>query len=196
MRAANRCDRRSMARGGKPVVDGGANLAPLHRSFAKPVMSRDEQDDPITARNCLIETAVDREPGAVERQPMKVEHTIGLDRAVAQPFVPAPVEGPVGNRNRLGPRRRHRRAVWATSGCGAFRRNSSRPDRSDGLSRERTNRGGDPAPQLGFLRAERAHGRRRLSAPGSAPARSPTCRRRSRRPPAPNPRRCRTGSAP
>jgi hypothetical protein len=66
MSAANRRDRRSMARGGKPVVDGGADLASLHRGVAGAVMPGDEQDNPVTARNCLIETAIDGGPGAVE----------------------------------------------------------------------------------------------------------------------------------
>jgi len=192
MRAAHRSDRGGMARGGQPVVNGGADLAPFDGRLAGSMMPGDQQQDAITARDRLFQTEVDRRPGAVQVQSVKVEHTVGISPPGGQLPVPAAIEGLVGDRHGFGLRlsRRTRVRRWPWRDCPG-KRTWNRSDR-DGLSRQRADRRRDPRPKLGFLRAEGAHGRPRPSAPGSGPGRSRTCRRRSPPLPRPIPRRYRT----
>jgi len=92
VRTANGGNARRLPRSGKPIVNGRADAAALDRRLARPVMTGNEQDEPVASVNCLLETAVDRAPGAVEGHPVEVEHPIGLGRARPEPPVPARVE--------------------------------------------------------------------------------------------------------
>ena len=88
VRAANRGNARRVPRSGKPIVNGRADAAALDRRLARPVMTGNEQDNPVAGVNRLLETAVDGAPRTVERHPVQVEHPIGLGRARAKPPVP------------------------------------------------------------------------------------------------------------
>ncbi|HEX2802648.1 MAG TPA: hypothetical protein VHN55_01505 [Sphingomicrobium sp.] len=55
-------------------------------------MSRDEQQDPVAVCNRSFQPAVDRNPGAIEVQPVKVENPVGLDASRAQAPVPTGIE--------------------------------------------------------------------------------------------------------
>ena len=94
---------------GKPIVNGGANLAPLDGRLARAVMSGNQQQDAVAACDGLVESAIDRGPGAVEGQSVKVENAIRLDRTAAKPLVPGAVEGLVGDCDGLGLWRRRTR---------------------------------------------------------------------------------------
>lgn len=86
--AANRGDRTRVTRGGEPIVDGGADPAPLDRRTAGTMMPRDQQDDALAPDNRLLQPVVDHVPGAIEGEAVKIEHTIGLDRARPKASVP------------------------------------------------------------------------------------------------------------
>ena len=195
MRTADSSDRRRVARRCKPVMNGGADLAALDRRLPGPMMAGNHQQDSIAACNRLFETAIDRRPRGIEVHPVQIEHAVGLDPSAAELPVPAAVERLVGDRHGLGPRRRSRwrRSRRRRGAC--FSRRFS-PFLTDSFPRQRADGGRDARPQLGFVRAERAHGRLRPSESGSALRRSPTCRRRSPPPPDPTPRRYRSGWRP
>lgn len=86
---------------GQPVVHGGANLAALDRRIAGAVVSGDQQQDAITAGDRLLQATIDRRPGSIEIEAVKVQDPVRLDRAAAKPLVPAAVERLVGDRSRL-----------------------------------------------------------------------------------------------
>ena len=81
VRAPDGSDPRRMPRGRQPVVDRGADLAPLHGRIPGSRMAGYEQDDAIPGRNRPLQSPVDGSPGLVQRQAMKVEHAVRLDRA-------------------------------------------------------------------------------------------------------------------
>ena len=60
-----------MARGGEPVVDGGADRAALDRRFAGAVVAGDQEKHTVAAADRLIERAVDRRPCRVEVIPWR-----------------------------------------------------------------------------------------------------------------------------
>src|SRR6185369_16111623 len=93
VRAADGGDARRVARGGEPVVDGGANAAPCDRRIAGPVVPGDQQQDAVAGRDRALERPVDRPPCGVERQAVQVEQPVRLDRPAAQTLIPAAVEG-------------------------------------------------------------------------------------------------------
>ena len=103
MRASHGGDLVGMAGGGEPVVHGGADAAALDWRLARPVMAGDQEQEPITTCDRLFEAAVDRSPCRVEVHAMKVENSVGLDRAASQFLVPTPVERAVTNRGRSRP---------------------------------------------------------------------------------------------
>ena len=70
VRPADRGNVRCMPRSGKPVVDGGPNAPTLNRRLTRPVMTGNEQDDPLAAVNRLIEKAVDNAPRGVQAHPV------------------------------------------------------------------------------------------------------------------------------
>src|SRR5207302_528854 len=92
VRAANGGNARRVPRSGKPIVNGRADAAALDRRLARPVMTGNEQDDPVARVNRLLENTVDRSPRGVEGHPVEVEHPIRLGRARAELPVPARVE--------------------------------------------------------------------------------------------------------
>ena len=137
MGAAHGGDRGRMARMRKPVVDRGTNLAALDRWFAGAMMASDQKEDPVTSRNPLLESAVDRVPRLVDIQTVQVKDTVGFDATARQLPVPAPVQRPLGNREptRLS---RCRTRPWRRSHrteLGFIARLGSGHDRRDGLSR-------------------------------------------------------------
>src|SRR4051794_36371845 len=91
-----------MARGGPPVVDGGAELAALDGRLAGAMMPSDQQQNAVTPRDRLLQTEVDRRPGAVQVQSVKVEDTVGLGAPGGKLPVPAAVEGLVGDWHGFG----------------------------------------------------------------------------------------------
>ena len=199
MGAAHRGDRRGVPGRGEPVVHGSPDLSSLDRRLAGAVMAGDEQQHSVAARDRLVEAAVDGRPCRIERQAMEVEGAVGFDGPAAKPLVPSAVERPTSDGSWLSLWRVGRSGLWSPRWRGStwflswrwLNRVSVYP-----FSRQRTDCRRDACPERGLVRAERAHGRQRPWAPGSAPRRSRTCRRRSQWPPSPSPRRCRTGSAP
>jgi hypothetical protein len=183
---------------GKPVIHRGPDTAALDLRLARPMMASDQQQDPVPARDRLFEPAIDRRPGVVEVHAVEVEHPVGLDRAAAQLLVPTAVEGLINDRCRLPPRCLSR--LWSRVSWGWRVRDRCLPRRGNirrfHLSGQRANGGRHPRPQLGLVRAERAHARPRPSAPGSALRRSPTFRRPLQPLRDQRPRTCRTGSVP
>lgn len=81
----------------QPVVDCGANFAPLHGHVAGAGMAGDQQYDSFTSGDCALQAAIDGPPGAVEAVAMEVDDAIGFDRAGAQAPVPAGIEGVGGD---------------------------------------------------------------------------------------------------
>jgi hypothetical protein len=90
-----------MPRGGEPIVNGGANPPALHRRRIRTMMAGDQQHDAIAAVDRLLNNAVDGCPRCVQIHAMKIEHTVGLDGAAPELFVPAPIESFLGDRNYL-----------------------------------------------------------------------------------------------
>lgn len=101
MRTANRSNVGRMARGSKPIVDRSPDPATRDRRITRPMVAGDQQNQPITTRDGLIEPAIDRSPGTIEIETMKIEGGIGFDDSAAQAFVPCSVEGSVCDRNML-----------------------------------------------------------------------------------------------
>jgi hypothetical protein len=92
MRSPDRGDAPGVSRSREPVMNGCPDLAPLHGRLAGAMVTRDQQQDAISAVDRLIETAIDRVPGAVESHSVKVQCAIGLDIARSEAPVPSPVE--------------------------------------------------------------------------------------------------------
>lgn len=95
---SNRGNRVSVTGCCQPVMHRRANAAALHWRIAGPMMAGDQQHDAITPRNRSLETAVDRDPCAVEIHAVKVEDGVGLNGAAAHPLVPTSVERAVVDR--------------------------------------------------------------------------------------------------
>lgn len=70
-------------RGGKPVVNHRADRAAPHGRFACALVAGNEQQDALAAHDGVVERSVDRPPGAVEAQSVKVDDTVRLDGAAA-----------------------------------------------------------------------------------------------------------------
>ena len=196
--APNGSNPRRMARRRKPVVNGGADASALDRRIARPVVAGDQQQHAIPGRNRLLEPAIDRLPCSVEVHPVEIEHPIGLDRAGFEAPVPAAVEA--GSEFRFGrDRRRSPRSRRSGRYCRLDRLRFIgflKDLRIDRVARQRPDRRCDPGPEIGLVRAERAHALPHLSAAGSAPRPRPTFRRRSPPPRDLRPRRYRSGSDP
>ena len=90
--AAHGGDVRGMAGSGQPIVNRCSDAPALDRGLARPMMARDQEQHPLTASDGLFEAAIDRRPSAVEVHAVKVQDSVRLDRAAAQPFVPVSVE--------------------------------------------------------------------------------------------------------
>ena len=186
-----------MPRSREPVMDRRPDPTPLHRRLARTMMAGDEQQKALTARDGLIEAAVDDGPSRVEVHAVQVNDAVRRGGSASQLLVPAAVESLFSDRNRL----------LAVHWCGACRRPSLEPlgrnfggpfgiFRKQPFARKRPDCRGDPGPKLRLFRAERAHAPRHPWARGSAPARWPTCRRRLPPPRHRRPSKCRSGLAP
>lgn len=73
-------------------MNGCPDLAPLHGRLAGAMVTRDQQQDAISAVDRLIETAIDRLPGVVESHSVEVQCAIGFDITRSEAPVPASVE--------------------------------------------------------------------------------------------------------
>ena len=69
-----------------------ADLPALNGRLANALVTRDQQQHPIAARDRLFQPTIDRAPGGVEIHPVKIEDPVGLDIARSQPPVPAPIQ--------------------------------------------------------------------------------------------------------
>jgi hypothetical protein len=64
-------------------VDGGPDLAALDRRIARAVMPGNQQNHTVSSRDRLLQAAIDRLPGTVERHPVKIERAVGI--GIARP---------------------------------------------------------------------------------------------------------------
>lgn len=191
-------DSRSMARRRQPVVHRGSNPSALHRRFARPRVTGNQQDDPLAARDCPLESKVDCSISAVEIVAVEVERPVRADASRLQPPIPPAVER-VALHRLVRCRRCTPRWSWRRSRCRLRCRTCSRNRGARGFNwfaRQWPDGRRHPLPKLGLVSAERAHARPRPWATGSMPIRLPTCRRRSGPPRRQRPRRCRSGWLP
>lgn len=91
VRPADGSDFRGVPRSLQPVVDGGADLAPLDRRIAGPRVAGYQQDDPVTRGHCALQPVVDGPPCLVEIEAVEVDHAVGFDGAGAEAAVPGSV---------------------------------------------------------------------------------------------------------
>lgn len=196
MSAPNGRNFAGMARCREPIVDRGADGSPPDRRLARPLVAGDEEQDPVAARDRLLERPVDRSPGAIQGQSMEVDNSVRLEQPTAQPPVPAAVEGRADRRLLLGSSCARQAdaldGVWADFGV---RIECCRLGIIPG-ARERPDCRCYASPESRFFRAERAHGPLPPWAAGHRRRRSPPFRPRSGLLRGPNPRRCRTCSRP
>lgn len=73
-------------------MDSGPNSSPFERRIGFAFMARDQQQNPVSGRNCALQRPIDRIPGAIKAVPMQVEHSVGIYPAGPEPPVPAAVE--------------------------------------------------------------------------------------------------------
>jgi hypothetical protein len=79
-------------RGREPVVDCGADGAPPDRKITGTLVSGDEEQQSIAARDCPLERSVDGPPCTIEAHSMKIDDAVRLDRSIAKAPVPAAIE--------------------------------------------------------------------------------------------------------
>jgi hypothetical protein len=101
VRTSNRGDVGGMARDGEPIVNGCTDPTTLDWRFARSMMTRDQKDHAVTAHNRLVDSAIDRAPGCFEIHAVKIDDPVRVDVAAAQLLVPAAVERPFADRERL-----------------------------------------------------------------------------------------------
>jgi hypothetical protein len=80
MGASDSGDLTSVAGSIEPVVNCRADAAALDWWFARTVMTGNQKQDSVTPPDRAVKRTVDRQPSAVEVEPVKVENLIGLDR--------------------------------------------------------------------------------------------------------------------
>ncbi len=73
-------DFRRMAGHGQPIVNGGADPSPRDRRFTGPLVACNQQDEPVSCPDGILERAVDRRPGAIEAVAVQVECPVRNDR--------------------------------------------------------------------------------------------------------------------
>ena len=198
MSAPNGSDFGGVARGSQPVVDGGADLASLHGRFPGSCVTGDEKQDSVPRGDCPVQPDIDRIPGLVEVQPVKIQNPVGLDGSGFQLLVPARIQRAWSRlrtwRQWLG----RRRDSSNSSRCARLLGSRNRRGRkvADPFSRKRSDRCCNPLPKRLLVSAERAHGQPNPS--GSAPAPGPcrTYRLRSAEPGRRRPKTCRRGCCP
>jgi hypothetical protein len=81
-----------VSRRGEPVVHRRPDRSAPDRRLARAVMAGDEEHQPLSPRNRLVERSIDRTPGTVEAHPVKVDDMVRSDRPAAEPAIPATVE--------------------------------------------------------------------------------------------------------
>lgn len=81
-----------MPRHPEPVMDCGPDGAPPDRLIAGTPVPRDQQEQPVAARDSPVQRSINCLPGTIEAQSMKVDNAIRLDRSVTQAPIPAAVE--------------------------------------------------------------------------------------------------------
>jgi hypothetical protein len=96
MRAPDRGNLGCVARCRQPVVNGRTNLAALNRRLAGPMVSGNQQHEPVARGNRPFEAAIDRLPCSVEVHTVKVEDPIGLYASAGKPPVPTSIQGGSG----------------------------------------------------------------------------------------------------
>lgn len=173
-------------------MDRSADRAAPDWRLTRPLMPSDQENDPIAARDCLLERSVDRPPGAIETQSVKVDSPVGLKSAATKAAVPRTIERcskaprPLRSDGRASGARFCR--LWLLE---IFRRgfNHFLVVR---VARKRADRGSDARPERRFFRAERAHGPPRLWAGANRRRRSPPFRPRFGWLQGPSPKRCRS----
>src|SRR5437762_4083836 len=101
VRSSNRHDVACVPGGCEPVVNSGADAAALDRRLAGSMATGDQQDYPFSARDRLLEAAVDGHPGCIQGHSVEIDRAIRLDSSAAQSLVPAAVKGPLANWNAL-----------------------------------------------------------------------------------------------
>jgi hypothetical protein len=204
MSPAHRRDAARMTGNGKPIVNRRADLAALNRRLARPVMSRNQQDQPFARFARPFQRRVYRTPRAVEIHSMQIDHAVGLKPSGPQLPVPGAVERRSGvNRPRRGRLSFRNPNRWRFHGR---RRNTLLWSRALGVlrpARQRPDACCHPSPKLSLVRAEVSRHSRGLcgaqrcpSARGPAPRQRRTCRQQPALPPRPRPNRCRSGSGP
>jgi hypothetical protein len=107
--APNHRDFACVSRSREPVMHRSTDRTAPDRRLSGALMTGNQQDNPLSVGDRLIERSVDCAPGAVESHSVKVDDAIGSDRTAAETPVPAPVEGRAGpgvrlrkNLNRFG----------------------------------------------------------------------------------------------
>lgn len=91
--SANGSDVAGMSRRCQPVVNCRSDGPPANWRIAGALVPSDQKQQPIAARDRLVERSVDGLPCTIETHSMKIDEAVRLDRAVAKPSVPAAVEG-------------------------------------------------------------------------------------------------------
>ena len=81
MGATNRGDFVSVARGREPVVDRRADPPALDRRIAGPGMAGNQQKHPFTVNEGVFQRPINGLPGAIQIMAMKIDNSVGLDRA-------------------------------------------------------------------------------------------------------------------
>jgi hypothetical protein len=81
-----------MARGGQPVVNGGPDLASLHRRFPGSCVTGDEQQDSLVRSKRSLQPKIDGVPSLVEAQTVEIEDPVGFDGSGSQLLVPAGIK--------------------------------------------------------------------------------------------------------
>lgn len=84
-------DGAGVPRSGEPMLDRGTNPPANERRIALTPMPGDEQYQPVTAGNRLLETAIDRPPGGIEAMPVQIDHPVRRDGALRQSPIPAAI---------------------------------------------------------------------------------------------------------
>lgn len=106
VRSADRGDAARVARSGQPVMHRRPNSPSLNRRLTRPLVTGDQQNDPLATTDRALQRMVNRRPSAVEVHSVQIEDPVGLYRAAAQLLVPATVQRLIGDRNRFGNTRR------------------------------------------------------------------------------------------
>jgi hypothetical protein len=81
-----------VARGSEPVMDCRADRAAPDRRLPFALVPGDEEEQSIAPGDGLLESPVDRPPGAIEAEPMKIDDAVGVEGPASKPPVPAAVE--------------------------------------------------------------------------------------------------------